>query len=117
LPDEGGCFVATAAYGADWQAEVQVLRDFRDRYLLGHAPGRWLVARYYASSPRVADYIRAHPALKPVVRFVLTPLVVVALFLLAGGALAKAAVATLLAVLVVARVRRRRGAHLETVPC
>ena len=29
LPDKG-CFVATAAFGARWSAEVEVLRDFRD---------------------------------------------------------------------------------------
>jgi len=107
LPDEGGCFIATAAYGADWEAEVQALRDFRDRYLLGHAPGRWFVARYYALSPGVADYIRAHPALKPLVRAVLAPLVVAALFLLGSGMAAKGAAGALFAALVVSRTRRR----------
>jgi hypothetical protein len=107
LPDKGGCFIATAAYGADWYAEVLALRDFRDRYLLRSSPGRWLVARYYELSPAVADYIRAHSALKPIVRALLTPLVVVALFLLGSGVAVKLGVAALLVALAGARWRRR----------
>ncbi len=108
LTDEGGCFIATAAYGADWHAEVQALRDFRDRYLLGNAAGRWFVARYYELSPSAADYIREHPILKPLVRFMLTPLVIAALFMLGSGATAKIAAGALLAALVVTRRRHRR---------
>jgi hypothetical protein len=111
LPDRGGCFIATAAYGADWYAEVQALRDFRDRYLQRNAPGRWFVAHYYALSPGAADYIRDHPALKPLVRALLTPLVVLALFLLGSGAAAKTGIGALLAALIVARVRRSRPAE------
>jgi len=109
LPDKGGCFIATAAYGADWYAEVQTLRDFRDRYLLQSAAGRWFVARYYESSPAVADYIRAHSVLKPIVRALLTPLVVVALFLLGSGVAAKVSIAVLVIALVGVRRRRRVG--------
>jgi len=108
LPDKGGCFIATAAYGADWYAEVLTLRDFRDRYLLRSAAGRWLVARYYELSPGVADYMREHSASKPLVRALLTPLVVIALFLLGSGVAAKAGLGALLAALAAARWRRRR---------
>jgi len=108
LPDEGGCFIATAAYGADWQAEVQALRDFRDRYLLPYAAGRWFVAHYYDLSPGVAAYISEHPSTKPFVRSLLTPLVVFALFLLGSTASTKAGVAALLGCLVVLELRRRR---------
>jgi hypothetical protein len=114
LPDKGGCFIATAAYGADWYADVQALRDFRDTYLLRNAPGRWFVAHYYALSPAVADYIRAHSALKPIVRALLTPLVVVALFLLGSGVAAKAGVATLLVALAGVFWRRRRRGGQRT---
>jgi len=118
LPDEGGCFIATAAYGAAWEPEVQALRDFRDRYLLTHAPGRWLVARYYDFSPAAADYIREHPSLKPIVRSLLTPLIVFALFLLGGTAASKTAVAALLAALVLAQWRRKaRRRNLDLDPC
>jgi hypothetical protein len=108
LPDEGGCFIATAAYGADWQAEVQALRDFRDRYLLPYAAGRWFVAHYYELSPGVAAYIDDHPSTKPYVRSLLTPLVVFALFLLGSTAIAKSGVTALLGCLVVLELRRRR---------
>jgi len=108
LPDEGGCFIATAAYGADWQAQVQALRDFRDRYLLPHAAGRWFVAHYYDLSPGVAAYINDHPSTKPFVRSLLTPLVVFALFLLGSTASTQAAVGALLGCLVVLELRRRK---------
>ena len=93
---------------ADWQAEVQALRDFRDRYLLPYAAGRWFVAHYYDLSPGVAAYINDHPSTKPVVRALLTPLVVFALFLLGSTASAKAGVAALLGCFVVLELRRHR---------
>jgi len=81
LPDEG-CFIATAAFGADWAAEVQVLRDFRDRFLLTNAPGRALVAWYYREGPMAAAYLNQNDGFKPLVRGLLWPLVAMAAFLL-----------------------------------
>lgn len=74
LPNEG-CFIATAAYGSYSAAQVKTLRDFRDRYLLTHSAGRAFVGWYYANSPPAAHYLNQHPALKPVVRGLLLPLV------------------------------------------
>jgi hypothetical protein len=79
LPNKGGgCFIATAAYGSDTAAEVQVLRSFRDRYLLTSEIGRGLVNWYYRNSPAAAELLNAHPAFKPAVRAMLLPAVAAA---------------------------------------
>jgi subtilisin family serine protease len=71
----GGCFIATAAYGSPRAAEVQRLRDIRDGYLLGHAPGRWLVAAYERLSPPLADWIRGREVARALVRGALGPVI------------------------------------------
>ena len=78
----GGCFIATAAYGFYSAPQVQLLRDFRDRYLMTNAPGRAFVAWYYRYGPRGAHFINAHPWLKPPVRVALFPLVCGSMLLL-----------------------------------
>jgi len=94
LPDEG-CFVATAAYGADWVAEVLVLRKFRDQYLLKSLPGRRFVAWYYRHGPAAAAWLQEHAFLKPVVRGFLMPLVALAAFILGASATVKGLVCVL----------------------
>lgn len=69
------CFIATAAYGTPMAEEIQVLRDFRDAYLVTHPAGKAFVDLYYTLSPPMARFINEHPALKPVVRAGLSPVV------------------------------------------
>ena len=108
LPDEG-CFIATAAYRSDSAAPVLILRDFRDRYLLTHAPGRAFVRAYYRVSPALSRGLDEAPPLRAVVRGVLGPLVAVALLLVASSTAAKGALGVLVATLIVLRSRRPRS--------
>jgi hypothetical protein len=71
----GGCFIATAGYGTPLAAEIQILRDFRDEYLLTSSLGQALVDIYYTTSPPIADFITDHPSLRPIVRVGLMPVV------------------------------------------
>ena len=76
-----GCFIATAAYGDPGHPMVQILRDFRDRYLLPWSGGRWLVEQYYAHGPAAADLIRNRPLAMGAVRGLLAPVIALTFFL------------------------------------
>jgi prepilin-type N-terminal cleavage/methylation domain-containing protein len=76
------CFVATAACGDPGHPMVQILGDFRDRYLLRVKGGRWLVNQYYARGPAAADLIRNRPLVMWAVRGLLAPVVALTFFLL-----------------------------------
>lgn len=74
--DDGGfCFIATAAYGSYMHKDVNVLRQFRDNYLLTNAMGKAFVKYYYQYSPPVADYIRENENFRTATRCVLAPVV------------------------------------------
>jgi hypothetical protein len=73
-----GCFIATAAYGSYFEKHVQILRNFRDGYLLTNDWGRAFVAFYYRTSPPIADFIAKHDGIRAVVRMGLAPVVGVA---------------------------------------
>ena len=62
------CFIATAAYGTPVAEEIDILRQFRDEFLLQNAPGRAFVAIYYTTSPPVAEFISEHEVLRTGVR-------------------------------------------------
>ena len=71
----GGCFIATAAFGSPLAAQVALLSDFRDHFLMGNNPGRDFVRAYYRYSPPLARLISKQPPLKTVVRAGLIPLI------------------------------------------
>ena len=71
----GGCFIATAAYGSPMASHVNILREFRDRFLLESWIGKALVNLYYKYSAPVANIIVEHANLRAVVRLCLLPAV------------------------------------------
>jgi hypothetical protein len=72
----GGCFIATAAYGSQLHPHLDILRDFRDKYLTTNNLGTELVNLYYKYSPSVANLILRHKILKVPVQINLFPFVV-----------------------------------------
>jgi len=69
------CFIATAAYGSPIDPHVNILREFRDRFLLESSISIAFVNFYYKYSPPVADYIAKHVNLRTIVRLSLLPVV------------------------------------------
>jgi len=110
------CFIATAAYGTPMAGEIQVLRDFRDKYLMTNPPGRLFVAAYYKLSPPVATFIADHDSLRAGIRIGLTPLLWLASAALKTTLLQKLAILALALVVVLftavclRRIRRSRTA-------
>jgi hypothetical protein len=108
----GGCFIATAAYGTPMAEEIQILRDFRDEYLLTNLVGEAFVEFYYRVSPPIAEFITEHPSLKPIVRAGLAPAVALSTIAVKTSLAEKAAAIGLLVLFSVALAiwaTRRRG--------
>ena len=107
-----GCFIATAAYGTPMAEEIEVLRDFRDEYLLTNAMGEALVNLYYTVSPPMALFITEHPSLRLAVRAGLVPVVAMSAVAVNTTLVEKTAIVGLLVLVSVALalwVTRRRG--------
>jgi len=108
----GRCFIATAAYGTPMAEEIQILREFRDEYLLTNVVGRALVDVYYRVSPPIAEFITEHPSLKPIVRAELSPAVALSTIAVHTSPAEKIAIMGLLALVSMAMAiwaTRRRG--------
>ena len=76
------CFIATAVYGSPMYPQVQLLREFRDRFLQPYEWGEKLANAYYAYSPPFADRLREQPLLKAFIRMMLWPFIGVAWIML-----------------------------------
>ena len=80
----GKCFIATAAFDSPMAGQVEILRQFRDKYLLTNDFGRKFVTWYYRNSPVAANYIKNKPLAKAAVRAALYPLIGFSLLLISG---------------------------------
>ena len=71
----GGCFIATAAYGTPFAEEINILRFWRDTFLLKYYLGNLFVKFYYKTSPSIANFIRDKDWMKNIVKFFLNPFI------------------------------------------
>ena len=74
----GGCLIATAAYGSELSPQVQQLRELRDNVVLNTESGNSFMKSfnqfYYSFSPTIADLERQNPIFKETVKVAITPL-------------------------------------------
>jgi hypothetical protein len=89
-PGDGGCFIATAAYGSPLHSHVRILQDFRDKFLTSNKFGIRLVNLYYKYSPYIANFIIQSGELRFVVRVSLIPVVTICYSMLRFGPLVTA---------------------------
>ena len=111
-----GCFIATAAYGTPMAEEIQILRQFRDEYLLTNPLGQALVGLYYRVSPPMAEFITDHPSLKPIARVGLVPAVAMSIVAVNTAPAEKMAILGFLVLVSVALAvwaKRRQGRGSE----
>jgi hypothetical protein len=77
-PGNGGCLIATAAYGSELSPQVQQLRELRDNVVLNTESGNSFMKSfnqfYYSFSPTIADLERQNPIFKETVKVAITPL-------------------------------------------
>jgi hypothetical protein len=69
------CFITTAAYGSPIKHNVNILREFRDRFLRVNVIGKGFVRLYNTCSPPITDFISNHDNLRMIVRVILLPIV------------------------------------------
>lgn len=93
------CFIATAAYGSPLHPYVNILREFRDRYLLTNYPGRYFVSFYYYYSPNLAKTIEKNTILKSVVKISLIPAIMFSSFMVKTTLAGKIVVGILFSIL------------------
>jgi hypothetical protein len=108
-----GCCAAASAYDSSDEGNLDIIRQFRDEYLMTNPVGRGVAALYYeVFSPPVAGFIDAHPAVKPLARAALAPVVAISTVAVDTTLAEKLAILgslALVSVAVVIWVRRRRS--------
>ena len=77
--EDGGCLIATAAYGTELAPQVQFLREVRDNTIMSTASGAAFMTGfnqlYYSFSPTIADMERENPMYQEAVRAFITPMI------------------------------------------
>jgi hypothetical protein len=66
--EKSGCFIATAAFGSPFAAEISILRFWRDTFLLKYSLGEFGVNVYNTLSPPIARVVAGNETLGKLVR-------------------------------------------------
>ncbi len=80
-----GCFIATAAFGSPMDRHVQILRTFRDHYLMPFTAGQAVVKFYYKTSPPIARIISENSSLRWLTRLSLLPAIGLSYLIITWG--------------------------------
>lgn len=80
----GNCFIATVAFGSPMAKQVNILKRFRDKFLLTNNMGRRFVGWYYKNGPVAADFMSRHPLAKFIVRIFLYPVIFICWLFVTG---------------------------------
>ncbi len=76
--ENGGCLIATAAFGSEMAPQVQQLRELRDNIILSTESGTAFMSGfnqfYYSFSPVIADMERENPLFREFVKLSITPM-------------------------------------------
>jgi len=62
--DDFTCFFSTSLHDSPFADDLDILREFRDRFLMPNRPGRWIVRLYYRISPPLAVFVAEHQSAK-----------------------------------------------------
>ena len=82
---ESECFIATAVFGTPLDPKIDLLRDFRDQWILSKPLGRAAVYTYYEISPSIARIARRNDIVRNVLRrMIVQPALKLAQILLSG---------------------------------
>jgi hypothetical protein len=105
------CFISTAAFGSDMADQVQLLRKFRNEFLLTNSWGKAFVKTYYKLSPPVAHFIEHSEILKAMTRTALYPFIFMAWLALSYGILPVAILILILFSSLYFILKKRRALH------
>jgi len=72
---EGGCYIATMAYGDYDHPQVIELRKFRDNYLIKSSLGRHFIKFYYKNSPNWVEKLKNKTTINRTIRYSLNMLI------------------------------------------
>jgi hypothetical protein len=75
LINPDSCFIATAAYGTPFAYDIDILRNWRDKFLEKNCIGKKFIHFYYKNSPPIACCIKNKKILKLMVKILLKPII------------------------------------------